>query len=123
MRSRNQGPRRLAPPPRPGKFIAHFDPNDEPFMLRALETGEPPEVREAFTIAGAGFFRRIHANDALKREGGVWKIVLVKPATVFDRVVINSVLKAICEQRDIAIDAHYCENPDRLGSPEIEFVK
>lgn len=98
------------------KMKCDFDPNDEQLIRYAIEVGRPENVKEAIDHAAEGFRRR------LLRVDGTDAILLLRPATVFDGVVIRVVLQEIADRENRQIDIHWIENPNGDSSPDIEWV-
>jgi hypothetical protein len=103
----------------------HFDPNDRPLIERAAKTGDPADVAEAVRVAADAFEQRIRAMGGLPMVAGQPGLLLEKPTSVFDDVVIRTVLAEYAEASGQAIQIHWAPSrrpPGTVACPDVQIV-
>lgn len=105
------------------KLTCRFDPDDEALLVRALNTGQPEDVRAAIEHAITGFQDRLLKMGGVPVVDGRPQLMVFKPATKFDEYVLTLTLQALADQHRQIVSVHYMPNPKKLGSPDVEFVQ
>jgi len=100
---------------------ANFDPNDRSLIERAIATGQPSDVAEVFHHALDGFRRRLKASG-IPHIDGLPRLMIFKPATVFDDLILRAVLQEWADLLGQPIELHLMPNPNKIGTPDVKFV-
>ena len=102
-------------------FTARFNPNDRSLIEGAVLTGQPADVAAALDAAIEGFRRRMKASG-LPQIDGQPALMIYKPATAFDDIVIRAVVQEWSDQIGRAIALHWLPNPTGIYSPDVKFI-
>lgn len=103
-------------------MIAHFDPHDRARIEDAVTSQKTGEIALAIDRAVDGFSSRL--VEQFKDRGHIAReIVLMRPATAFDDVVIRLTLQIVADSiGDSGIKIVWLPNEAGIGSPDVVFL-